>query len=146
MQLTNLATLLALLTTTTTTLATPVPANGVNDSLQKQIQAMEITIINITNSIVQSSPSLKTDYNAGIKQFIPLISGLEGPQPCSIFTPGRPDTKDAAAASLQKSNAALMQLSLELLDPSKRVGEGDFHASVCQAWAYYNAVGSFIGA
>ena len=144
MQLTNLAALLAL--TTTATLATPVPANNVNDSLQKQILAMEITILNITNSIVQSNPSLKSDYNAGIKQFIPLISGLEGPQPCSIFTPGRPDTRDAAAASLQKSNAALMMLSLELLDPSKRVGEGDFHASVCQAWGYYNAVGGFVGA
>ena len=78
MQFTNLATLLAL--TTASTLATPVPANNVNDSLQKQILAMEITILNITNSIVQSSPSLKVDYNAGIKQFIPLISGLEGPQ------------------------------------------------------------------
>lgn len=144
MQLIPLAALLALLTTTT--LATPVPANGVNDSLQKQIQAMEITIINITNSIVQSNPSLKADYNAGITQFIPLISGLEGPQPCSVFTPGRPDTRDAAAASLMKSNAALMMLSLELLDPSRRVGEGDFHGSVCQAWAYYNAVGTFVGA
>jgi hypothetical protein len=143
MQLINLAPFFALLTTTA--FATPVPANGVNDSLQKQIQAMEITIINITNSIVQSNPSLKSDYAAGIKQFIPLISGLEGPQPCSIFTPGRPDTRDAAAASLQKSNASLMQLSLELLDPSKRVGEGDFHASVCQAWGYYNAVGGFVG-
>jgi hypothetical protein len=144
MQLINLAPFFALLTTSA--LATPVPANGVNDSLQKQIQALEITIINITASIIQSNPSLKTDYAAGIAQFVPLISGLEGPQPCSIFTPGRPDTKDAAAASLQKSNAALMMLSLELLDPSKRVGEGDFHASVCQAWGNYNAVGGFVGA
>lgn len=143
MQLAHLAALLAL---TTTALSTPVPENSVNDSLQNQILAMEITILNITNFIVQSDPSLKTDYAAGIKQFTPLISGLEGPQPCSIFTPGRPDTRDAAATSLQKSNAALMMLSLELLDPSKKVGEGDFHASVCQAWGYYNAVGGFVGA
>ncbi|GAB7332809.1 hypothetical protein MBLNU13_g04536t1 [Cladosporium sp. NU13] len=131
---------------TTTALATPVPANNVNDSLQIEILAKEITIINITNSIVQYSPSLKAHYDAGIKHFIPLISGLEGPQPCSIFTPGRPDTRDAAASSLQESDAALMQLSLELLDPSRRVGDVDFHASVCQAWGWCNAVGGFVGA
>lgn len=143
MQFTLLATALAL---ASTALATPVPANAVNDSLQKQIQAMEITIIDITNDIVQSNPNLKTDYANGINQFAPLISGLEGPQPCSIFTPGRPDTKDQAAASLQKSNLALMELSLDLLDPSKKVGEGDFHADVCQAWAWYNAIGQFVRA
>lgn len=143
MHFTLLATALAL---ASATLATPVPANGVDDSLQKQIQAMEITIINITNDIVQSNPNLKTDYNNGIKQFAPLISGLEGPQPCSIFTPGRPDTKDLAAASLQKSNLALMQLSLDLLNPANKVGDGAFHADVCQAWAYYNAIGNFVGA
>jgi len=143
MQLIHFTTALAL---TSATLATPVPANGVDDSLQKQIQAMEITIINITNDIVQSNPNLKTDYANGIKQFVPLISGLEGPQPCSIFTPGRPDTKDLAAASLQKSNMALMQLSLDLLNPANKVGDGAFHADVCQAWAYYNAIGTFVGA
>lgn len=142
MQFSFLATALAL---TSTALANPVPANAVNDSLQKQIQALEITIINITNDIVQSAPTLKTNYANGIKQFAPLVSGLEGPQPCSIFTPGRPDTKDLAAASLQKSNAALMQLSLDLLDPANKVGEGDFHTDVCQAWAYYNAIGQFVG-
>jgi len=39
-----------------------------------------------------------------------------------------------------------MGLSLELLDQSRRVGEGDFHSSVCQAWGWYNAVGGFVGA
>lgn len=143
MKFTLLTTALALVSTT---LATPVPANGVNDSLQKQIQAMEITIINITNEIVQSNPKLKTDYAAGVKQFAPLVSGLQGPQPCSIFTPGQPSTKDQAAAALQKSNLALMELSLDLLNPANKVGNGAFHADVCQAWAYYNSIAKFVGA
>lgn len=143
MKFTLLTTALAL--ASSTALANPVPANGVNDSLQKQIQAMEITIINVTNDIVQSNPNLKTDYQNGIKQFAPLVSGLQGPQPCSIFTPGSPSTKDQAAASLQKSNLALMELSLDLLNPANKVGDGAFHADVCQAWAYYNAIGKFVG-
>ncbi|KAM0717463.1 hypothetical protein Q7P37_007315 [Cladosporium fusiforme] len=144
MQFTNI--LAALTLASTAVLANPVPANGVNDSLQKQIQSLEITIINVTNDIVQSSANLKKDYAGGVKQFAPLVSGLQGPQPCSPFTPGQPSTKDQAAQSLQKSNLALMQLSLDLLDPAKKVAKGDFHADVCQAWAYYNAVAKFVGA
>ena len=142
MQFTTIATALAL---ASTALAGPVPANGTQD-YQKEIQSMEITIINITNDIVQNNPNLKTDYSNGIKQFAPLISALEGPQPCSIFTPGSPSTKDQAAQSLQNSNLALMRLSLDLLNPANKVEHGDFHADVCQAWAYYNAIAEFVGA
>lgn len=148
MQLTNLLPILTLALTSTTALANPVPvpANGVSDSLQKQIQTLEITIVNITGDIVQNLPGLRTDYASGTKQFGSLVSGLQGPQPCSPFTPGQPETKDHVVASLQKSNLALMQLSLDLLDPSKKVAKGDFHADVCGAWAYFNAVGKFVGA
>lgn len=145
MQLTILASALAL---AGTAFATPIPTNDNSidsNSYQKQIQDMESTIINITNDIVQNNANLKTDYDNGIKQFVPLINGLQGPQPCSIFTPGNPNSKDQAVSSLQQSNLSLMNLSLDLMNAANKVEDGAFHADVCQAWAWYNAIGKFVG-
>ncbi|KAI9713872.1 MAG: hypothetical protein M1820_000602 [Bogoriella megaspora] len=126
-------------------IASPTPSNGVDDSLQKQIQNLEVQILNVINDIVQSNPNIKNDYNNGAKQFGTIASGLSGPQPCSIFTPGTPTTANGAIQALQTSTSKLQSLSLDLLDPNKKLANGDFRANVCQGLQYYSAVSKFVG-
>ncbi|KAF2234701.1 hypothetical protein EV356DRAFT_532502 [Viridothelium virens] len=126
--------------------ATPTPVNAPDDGLQKQIQTLEIAILNVINDIVQSNPALKTDYAAGAQQFGVLTNELQGPQPCSPFTPGKPTTQSAAIQALQSSTSRLQSLSLDLLNPANKLADGAFHADVCQAASYYSAVSSFVGA
>ena len=136
--------ILAALALAGSAIATPV--NAPNDSLQKQIQTLEVQILNVINDIVQSKPALKADYTAGAKQFGQLTSGLEGPQPCSPFLPGKPSDKNGAVSALQTSTQKLQALSLDLLNPANKLADGAFHANVCQASSYYAAVASFVGA
>ncbi|KAK3696149.1 hypothetical protein LTR37_018120 [Vermiconidia calcicola] len=122
--------------------AAPAP----NAQLQKQIQTLEIQIVNVVNDIVQSNPNLKTDYNDGTGQYGTLINKLQGPQPCSPFLPGKPTTKKQAIKALQSSQDGLMQLSLDLQNPANVIAQGDLHAEICTAWGYYGAIPSFVGA
>ena len=113
-------------------------------TIQKQIQTLEVQILDVINDIVQSSPELKADYSTGTSQFATLINELQGPQPCSPFYPGKTSTKKQAIKALQTSQEGLMQLSLDLQNPANRIVESDFHADVCNAWAYYGAISQFV--
>ena len=114
-------------------------------TMQSQIQTLEIQILNVINDIVQSSSTLKTDYNAGISLYGTLVNELQGPQPCPPFVPGRPSTKKQAIKALQTSQESLMQLSLDLQNPDLKIKTGDFHGDVCVALDYYAAVSLFVG-
>jgi hypothetical protein len=112
-------------------------------TLQKQIQTLEIQILNVINDIVQSNPNLEADYNTGITQFNVLANALDGPQPCAPFVPGYPSTKKQAIKALQTSQADLQLLSLDLQNPDLSIKEGDFHSDICIALDYYAAVSKF---
>ena len=121
-------------------LAAPTP------SYQKQIQTLEVQILNVINDIVQSKSSLKADYSAGIQTFGDLAYELQGPQPCSIFNPGQPATQNGAIQALQSSTSSLQALSLDLLNPANKVADSAFHANVCVALSYYRSISTFVGA
>jgi len=120
--------------------AAPAP----NVALQKDIQTLEITILNVMNDIVQlNKAGLKKDYATGTSEFAALIPKVSGPQSCSPFVPGRPNTADGAVKFLQQSQLSLQQLSLDLMNPAKTAAHGDFHADVCSAWGFYSGVSTF---
>lgn len=120
--------------------AAPAP----NGNLQKNIQTLEIDILNVINDIVQSKASLKKDYATGQHAFGDLISKVSGPQSCSPFVPGNPNTANSAISFLQQSQMGLQKLSLDLMNPAKSAAKGDFHADVCSAWGYYWGVQTFV--
>lgn len=112
--------------------------------IQKQIQALEVTIVNVINDIVQTSANLDGDYESGLSQFASLSNKLDGPQPCSVFTPGTPKNKAGAVKALQSSTTNLQELSLALLNPENTVEDSDFHGDICEAQAYYVAINKFV--
>lgn len=122
--------------------AAPAPRTNI----QNQIQTLEIQIVNVINDIVQSSSTLSSNYETGTNQFAALTQKLQGPQPCGVFTPGKPSSKKRAVASLNSAQQSLMQLSLDLQNPANKIPAGDFHADVCTAWGYYGAVQYYIRA
>jgi hypothetical protein len=113
--------------------------------LQAQILALENQIVTVINDIVQKSPNLKNDWNAGATTFGDLANKLDGPQPCSIFTPGTPKNAEQAIRALQTSQTNLMLLSLDLQNPANSIAEGDLHADVCTALQYYSSTSKFVG-
>ncbi|KAF2102243.1 hypothetical protein NA57DRAFT_73674 [Rhizodiscina lignyota] len=122
-------------------LAAPAP----NAAIQKEIQTLEITIVNVLNDIVQlNKAGLHKDYSTGTSEFGQIISQVSGPQPCSPFVPGKPTTAAGAVSYLQKAQSGLQELSLDLMDPSKSAKKGDFHADVCGAWGFYAGVQTFV--
>ena len=138
MRFTLLTTALAL---AGTSLAAPAPSTA---SFQKDIQTLELTIVNVLNDIVQiNKPQLKEDYATGTNQFAALIPKVSGPQSCSPFVPGKPTTANGAVSYLQKAQLSLQELSLDLMDPAKKVEKSNFHADVCSAWGYYSGVSGF---
>jgi hypothetical protein len=114
-------------------------------TIQTQIQTLEIQIVNVINDIVQSSSTLKADYNNGLGQYGTLTTELQGPMPCAPFVPGHPSTKKQAIKALETSQESLMQLSLDLQNPDLKVKTGDFHSDVCIALDYYASIAQFVG-
>ena len=112
--------------------------------IQNQILALEITLQQVINDIVQSSSTLATDYASSLGQLGVLVNELQGPQVCSPFVPGRPTRKAGAIRYLQSSTTSLQNLSLDLLDPMNIVDNSDFHGDICQAAAYLSAVSQFV--
>lgn len=126
-------------------LAGSAAAAPTHPKIQAQILALENQIVTVINDIVQSSPNLKNDWNAGATQFGTLANKLDGPQPCSIFTPGTPKNAEQAIRALQTSQTNLMLLSLDLQNPANSIEEGDLHADVCTALQYYSSTSKFVG-
>lgn len=113
--------------------------------VQLQIQTLQQQLIVISNDIVQSTSSLKSDYNAAATTFGPLSNRLAGPQPCSIFTPAPARNSNQALKALEKAQTSLAQLRSDLLDPSKSIQASDFHVDICQAQQYYSSISKFVG-
>lgn len=124
--------------------AAPTPAGVPNAGLQKSIQSLEITILNVINDIVQNNKAaLKKDFATAQNEFGSLISSTAGPLPCSPFLPGNPSTANDAIAYLRNSQLGLQQLSLDLMNPALSAAKSDFHPDVCSAWGYFYAVNNF---
>lgn len=125
-------------------LAAPAPAAVPNASLQKDIQTLEITILNVINDIVQNNKAgLKKDFATGQNEFGSLIASVAGPLPCSPFVPGNPSTASGAISYLRNSQSNLQELSLDLMNPALSVQKSDFHADVCSAWGWFWGVNTF---
>lgn len=66
-------------------LAAPAPTTA---QLQKDIQTLQITIVNVINDIVQANrPKLKTDFTTGQNQFASLIGKVSGMSPYHPLPP-----------------------------------------------------------
>ncbi|KAK5159368.1 hypothetical protein LTS14_002510 [Recurvomyces mirabilis] len=112
---------------------------------QMQIRDLELTIINLTNDIVQSnSTGFATNYALGTTQIGVLSNGVQGAEHCGPYQATVASGNTQAIAYLQNAIVALQQLSLDLMNPASSVEEDSFNYDICQAKFNYHALDGFV--
>lgn len=142
MQLTT--TLISALALTTPALAAPLQTIP-TAALVTQVAAIQYTILNLIEDMITGNTLFKHGYQNGATEFADLGNTLQGPQECSPFLPGQPSSNVEVIQTFQQAQLGLNMVSLDLLNPAKKVENSDFHADVCSAWDYYDSIAKFAG-
>ncbi|KAK4556489.1 hypothetical protein LTR86_006633 [Recurvomyces mirabilis] len=86
---------------------------------QIQIRDLELTIINLTNDIVQSnSTGFATNYALGTTRIGVLSNGVQGAELCGPYQAPVASGHTQAISYLQNATVALQQLSWDLMGPA----------------------------
>lgn len=136
--------IISTLAITTSALAAPLQTIPAAD-LRTQVTAIQYTILNLIEDLITGNTLFKQGYSNGATEFADLVNTLQGPQECSPFLPGEPSSNVEAIQAFQQAQLGLNTVSLDLLDPAKKVENSDFHADVCSAWGYYDSIAKYAG-
>ena len=112
---------------------------------QMQIRDLEITVLDLTNDIVQSnSTGFATNHAPGTTQIGILSNGVQGAELCGPYQAPVASGHAQAISYLQNATVALQQLSLDLMNPALSVAEDSFNYDICQAKFNYHALNGFV--
>ena len=112
---------------------------------QMQIRDLEITIVDLTNDIVQSnSTGFAANYALGATQIGILSNGVQGAELCPPYQAPVASGHAQAISYLQNATVALQQLSLDIMNPALSVEQDSFNYDICQAKFNYHALDGFV--